>query len=170
MKHGNEIAQTDATRATKCNKWRLLPSRCGECCPRCLLPSLCGDCIAFGLGLGTHRFGFGHHLLLYISLGGTAPATTYLKKTPAYEHKKGQYDQQREQNQKWPPTRRNKIKMPDPNSRGHAKKGGLRVPDPKSWGHATKRGLRVPNPNSWGHATKRGLRLPKPLQGCVNHF
>ena len=36
----------------------------------------------------------------------------------------------------------------------------LRVPNPNSRGHATKRGLRVPSPNSRGHATKRGLRVP----------
>ena len=40
----------------------------------------------------------GRNLLDFIT--GTAPATTYLKKTHTYEQKKGQYDQQREQNQK----------------------------------------------------------------------
>ena len=43
----------------------------------------------------------------------------------AYEQKKGQYDQQREQNQVWFPTKRNKMRVPNANSRGHAKKRGL---------------------------------------------
>ena len=43
----------------------------------------------------------------------------------AYEQKKGQYNQQREQNQKWFPTKRNKMRVPHPNSRGHAKRRGL---------------------------------------------
>ena len=54
------------------------------------------------------------------------------------------------------------LRVPNPNSRGHATKRGLRVPNPNSRGHATKCGLRVPNPNSRGHATKRGLRVPNP--------
>ena len=45
---------------------------------------------------------------------GTTPATTNLKKPRAYEHKKGQYDHQREQNHKWSPTKGNKIRIPNP--------------------------------------------------------
>ena len=52
------------------------------------------------------------------------------------------------------------LRVPVPNSRGHATKRGLRVPNPNSRGHATKCGLRVPNPNSRNHATKGGLRVP----------
>ena len=51
------------------------------------------------------------------------------------------------------------LRVLNPNSRRHATKRGLRVPNPKR-GHARKRGLRVPSPNSRGHATKRGLRVP----------
>ena len=77
--------------------WRLLPLRCGECRRGCLL-----------------------HFIR-----GTAPATNYLKKPHAYEQKKGQYNQRKEQNQKWSPTKRNKMRVPNPNSRGHATKRGL---------------------------------------------
>ena len=71
MRHGSKWNR-DTARAIagkECHKWCLLPSLCGECCPGCLLPSLCGECIHFGLGFGTRRFGFGHHLLLQFSCG-----------------------------------------------------------------------------------------------------
>ena len=61
-----------------------------------------------------------------------------------------------------PMRRQRGLRVPNPNSRGHATKRGLRVPSPNSRGHATKRGLRVPNPNSRGPATKRALRVPNP--------
>ena len=48
------------------------------------------------------------------------------------------------------------LRVPNPNSRGHATKRGLRVPGPNSRSHTTKRLLQVPNPNSRGHTTKRG--------------
>ena len=71
MCHGSK-QNRDTTRAIagkECHKWCVLPSLCGECCPGGLLPSLCGECIHFGLGFGTRRFGFGHHLLLQFSYG-----------------------------------------------------------------------------------------------------
>ena len=88
---------------------------------------------------------------------GTAPQTTYLKKPHACEQNKEQYNQQREQNKKWSPKKKIKIRVPNPNSRCHATKCGLRVANANWKGHATKRALRVPNPNSRGHTTKREL-------------
>ena len=61
--------------------------RCGECSPRCLLPSLCGECICFGLGLGTHKFGFGHHLLLQVGGNATQPLHSPGSPTPGVGRK-----------------------------------------------------------------------------------
>ena len=78
--------------------------------------------------------------LLHFIRGATR-ATIYLKKPHAYEQNKGQYDQQREQNQKSSPTKRKKMRVPNPNAMGHATKQELRVPNPNSRGHVTKCGL-----------------------------
>ena len=55
MRHNERLYNYTLYTARQC----LLPLRYTQCFLGCLFPSLCGECIDCGLGLGTHRFGFG---------------------------------------------------------------------------------------------------------------